>query len=101
MFHCRASRLMSATCSLAVVLIQRRHSARNISSVLPENVLVVFIGLVPSLAIPFALQRDLSIHLPVFAVTLRFRAMPQHADKSSGVDAILLLHRSAAIKTLN
>ena len=53
----------------------------------------------PSLPITLAFQRDLAVILPVLAIALC--ATPQHADKSSSVDAIFLLHRSATVKTLN
>ena len=57
--------------------------------------------LVPSLPVTFAFQRDLAIHLPILAVTFRIRAVPQHTDESSRVDAVFLLHRSATVKTIN
>ena len=52
----------------------------------------------PSLPIPFALQRNLTIHLPVITGALRIGAMPQHADKSSRLNPVFLLHLSAAVK---
>jgi hypothetical protein len=57
--------------------------------------------LVPPLPVTFAFQRDLAVHLPILAVAFRIRAMPQHTDKSSGVNPIFLFHLSTTIKTIN
>ena len=53
----------------------------------------------PSFPVAFALQRHLAIVLPI--LPLAFRAMPQDADESSTVDAMLLFHSSATEKAVN